>query len=199
MSIVAFVRMAAVSFVLAFLSFGMASAEPKANPGKSPESVPAADAQLSAKQLIFSAEPSEEEDKRPWRHLQRFQVHLREADKNDVLSLVGCAVDPDYLSCEDVEGAKNSNEVSGIKKVKSLKYVIGVQDWPQLVGVFTEALARANGEEAKLTGVEIKQDGPKAILIGPACEQFSQPCFSRPQCIQYSGCSKSQSSCVKCN
>jgi len=151
--------------------------------------------------LTYSAGDSAEKGYEPWRHLQRFQVHLRELDTGNKLDVVGCETGEELRSCDDLESAIRGNQPKGTRKIKTLVYQVYDSDWNSGVReLFDGALTRTNAEtQTGVPWVELKVSSVAANFPEPACEQYSQPCYSRAICTAFGGCSKSKYSCLQCN
>jgi hypothetical protein len=156
------------------------------------------------KEIVFSVPASQEEGRKPWRHLQRLQVHLDELDVSGQVQLLGCETNVPTLDCEAVKTATRSNDPKGIEGVTTLTYSIYDGEWNGGVKkLLTDALKRTNDDEIaakKQAAVEVKMVAtPKTFTEEPACSQYASPCYSRAVCTMYAGCSKSTLSCVQCN
>ena len=156
------------------------------------------------KKLEFSVAPAEVEERRPWRHLQRLIVQIREGDSAHKAQLLGCETSSEFFDCGDLETATKSDQPKGIKKIVSVTYSVYDDDYASGVkDLLDKALERTNKDESvghPSTPVVVNQkliDFP--FTSKPACSQFAQPCYSRPVCTMYGACSKSTTSCVKCN
>ena len=129
-----------------------------------------------------------------WRYLQVVQVHLKELEQNQFLSEIGCVTNVATLDCAALASATATTPLIG--DVRSVTYRVFKTDWKVFRTMATEAEDRFSEEETGV--VKLKRSKVPVSIPEPACNP-PPGCYARAICTMYSGCSKSQYSCVKCN
>ena len=134
-----------------------------------------------------------------WQRLLAFQTKLREklqltdgADEQG--GDVGCDL------CASNEPALRSDGTFGPPTTPQNKvtYRFDVDDRERVAPFFAAAYDRVQKDkDLTIADFEMKILGP--VPVGESCStDYLPPCYNRPVCTLYSGCSRSQTSCVKC-
>lgn len=144
-------------------------------------------------EIIFALTGKSKELK-PWQFLQLLRIHLTELDPYHLLAMVGCVTSnhPD-TSCNVLEDANKSTP--NVDRVTSLTFTLYSSDQQAIEPIFREAFARVQKETKDPAFTMTFSDEQPA---GPDCASQPQPCYNRPVCTQYGGCSRSQFSCKPC-
>lgn len=154
-------------------------------------------------QLDFTV--SNEKPREEWRQLQRVQLHITEEIPENLLRSMGCETDSD-VDCEQLATAERGHRNKPLRKVTKLTYYVNEGEWTDgakgIPAKFEQALAVTNSEEsASGSNIRVNLAPPRRVqLPDPACvPPYANPCYARPVCVQYGGCSKVTTSCKPCS
>ena len=139
-----------------------------------------------------------------WHRLLAFHTYLREqlgvAEGADLQSAnVGCV----SKLCESLEPIPVPAEEGALPPYKpavSVTYRVYQADWDsgRLKGIF-EGAEKSIADADSLKGSDFNVKDPIKSPDGSTCiPPYQPPCYDRPVCTLYGGCSRSSTSCVKC-
>lgn len=129
----------------------------------------------------------------PWKRLQAFNSRLHD--------LFGVPEDADLqvvdIGCNECQLLDDAGKNGPSKPPARLTYIFYGSDREAVSSKFMEAWdAVRNDKMLWDESFTMTLDGKP--VAGSACSDYPPPCYNRPVCTLYAGCSKSQYSCTKC-
>lgn len=147
-----------------------------------------------------------------WRYLQAFNQKLMEITTPEERSRMGCETNIDAISCEQLWAATGKGRPQRITDVRNVRYAVYRDDFSghgnrrsiralieKAQGDFDEQESIQSGEKDQAIRAALGISG-ETSFPEPACSPpYAKPCYSRPVCTMYGGCSQSLTSCKQCS